>query len=235
MLPTYDVNEVFRKYAQSKYPMEEACGLVVDNKFVPIENVAEAKNISFSMPTDTWGKYENIQAILQGCDCPSTEDIECQIRTLVPWGICRVHREYVSNVYYFGTHDCIPPLLGREFRPGPSGTDMKGDCYALIKDWYWKKRNVELPEFPRNPEWWNNGQNLYEENFEKAGFYEISPEEVDVGDVFMCRLVNNVISHAGVLIEDGKILHHLTKRLSLREPAHRWRPAIVKWVRYDAS
>ena len=37
-----------------------------------------------------------------------------------------------------------PPLIGREFRHGASGSDDKGDCYALIKDWYFLEKGVKI-------------------------------------------------------------------------------------------
>jgi cell wall-associated NlpC family hydrolase len=100
------------------------------------------------------------------------------------------------------------------------------DCYTAIRKWYYQKRNIVLPNFPRDNEWWLN-KNLYLENFEKAGFKEINIEAISDGDVMLGCVNSDIINHGGIYLdnlEDGKglLYHHLPNRLSRREPANPW-------------
>lgn len=220
------------------YP-REGCGLIVDGRFVPIENTAEDAEYEFTMPADTVLRYPHIDAVIHshpdGPDCPSEADMRGQLAMAVPWGLCTVSADKdVSRPWYWGADEFTPPLVGREFRHGPSGSDGAGDCYALIRDWYRLERGVALPEFPRSDGWWNDGLDLYAEHFREAGFREIPASEARDGDVFFMKVLSSRENHAGILTGDSQlILHHLSGRLSREEPMGRWHKFIERWVRYE--
>lgn len=219
------------------YP-REGCGLVVDGRFVPVENVAEGAD-EFAMPADTVLRYPRIDAVIHshpdGPDCPSEADMRGQLAMDVPWGLCTVSADKdVSRPWYWGADEFTPPLVGREFRHGPSGSDGAGDCYALIRDWYRLERGAILPEFPRSDGWWNDGLNLYAEHFREAGFREIPASEARDGDVFFMKVLSSRENHAGIMTGGSQlILHHLSGRLSRQEPMGRWHKFIERWVRYE--
>ncbi len=219
------------------YP-REGCGLVVDGRFVPVENVAEEAD-EFAMPADTVLRYPRIDAVIHshpdGPDCPSEADMRGQLAMDVPWGLCTVSADKdVSRPWYWGADEFTPPLVGREFRHGPSGSDGAGDCYALIRDWYRLERGAILPEFPRSDGWWNDGLNLYAEHFREAGFREIPASEARDGDVFFMKVLSSRENHAGIMTGGSQlILHHLSGRLSRQEPMGRWHKFIERWVRYE--
>lgn len=220
------------------YP-REGCGLIVDGRFVPIENTAEDAEYEFTMPADTVLRYPHIDAVIHshpdGPDCPSEADMRGQLAMAVPWGLCTVSADKdVSRPWYWGADEFTPPLVGREFRHGPSGSDGAGDCYALIRDWYRLERGVALPEFPRSDGWWNDGLDLYAEHFREAGFREIPAAEARDGDVFFMKILSARENHAGIMTGDCQlILHHLSGRLSREEPMGRWHKFIERWVRYE--
>lgn len=219
------------------YP-REGCGLVVDGRFVPVENTAEGAD-EFAMPADTVLRYPRIDAVIHshpdGPDCPSEADMRGQLAMAVPWGLCTVSADKdVSRPWYWGADEFTPPLVGREFRHGPSGSDGAGDCYALIRDWYRLERGAILPEFPRSDGWWNDGLNLYADHFREAGFREIPASEARDGDVFFMKVLSSRENHAGIMTGGSQlILHHLSGRLSRQEPMGRWRKFIERWVRYE--
>jgi proteasome lid subunit RPN8/RPN11 len=225
--------EAMKRHAEEVYP-EEACGIITDKKrYVKIQNIAENPKEDFQMPGDVMAKY-TVAAIFHShpdaSDAPSENDMAVQIATDVPWALCSVRDGVASEPYLWGG-DIAVPLTGREFRHGPSGTDNKGDCYALVRDWYRQERGIELPEYPRSDGWWEKGGDMYAELFKDAGFEETS-DEPKPGDIAFMAIGATVENHAAVYVGDGMILHHLHGRFSRTEPAGRWRKMIRRWVRY---
>lgn len=103
----------------------------------------------------------------------------------------------------------LSKYLGREFVHGTT------DCYSLIRDFYKNEFNIELRDYARADFWWNNGQNLYMENFKKEGFYQLDDlEEPQFGDIFLIALGCSVASHGAIYIGENKILQHVQDHLS---------------------
>ena len=225
-------------HAAAEYP-KEACGIITaDEGYLPMLNVAEDPQEHFALPAAALEKLPGALAVVHshpdGPDAPSATDIAGQINSALPWGLCVVSSDRtVSKPFYWGDMLEPPPLIGREFRHGPSGTDGKGDCYALIRDWYRLEKGITLPDFPRDDAWWETGGDLYVAHFAEAGFVEIPAQQARDGDVFMMKVQSDRINHAGLLVDGEQlILHHLSGRLSRREPMGRWYKFIAKWVRY---
>ncbi|MFP2768023.1 Mov34/MPN/PAD-1 family protein [Oceanisphaera sp. KMM 10153] len=169
-------------------------------------------------------------------DCPSEADMRGQINTGVPWGIIATDGTGCTPIAWWGKGVDVPPLVGRGFRHGIT------DCYALIRDYYRTERGVTLPEYPRNWEWWLNGDDLYGEGFRSAGFVPIDARQAQPGDVWIAQVRSPVPNHGGVLLERGLALHHPCAsnpvdptRLSVREPIARWLPHIALWLRYEGD
>lgn len=139
---------------------------------------------------------------------PSQADLVACEASGLPWFIIGLPSEQWSYIEPTGY---IAPLVGRTWSHGVL------DCYAIIRDWYKQERNIELPDFHRSDEWWKRGENLYMENFEKAGFKEISQEELSYGDCILMTIGSSVPNHGALYLGDGVILHHVQNRLSTRE------------------
>lgn len=105
-------------------------------------------------------------------------------------------------------------LLGRKFVYG------KTDCYDLLRQFYIDNFGITLPNYARPKVFWENGLNLYYDKYAKNGFYPLSchPSEYQAGDVILCSIQSMVPNHVGVLVEGGKVLHHLWNRLSAVDP-----------------
>jgi cell wall-associated NlpC family hydrolase len=103
------------------------------------------------------------------------------------------------------------PLVGRQWSHGVL------DCYAIIRDWYKLERNIELLDFERRDEWWKIGENLYLDNFEKAGFRKTTLDKLQKGDVILMTINSPVPNHGAVYLGDNMILHHVHGRLSTRD------------------
>lgn len=218
-------------HALAEFPME-ACGVVVGDAYVPMENVAENPERDFTIAKRAYAKVaKKAQAILHshpnGDPWPTRCDMASQIATAKPWGVFSCNGETCSTIRLWGDGVEVAPLVGRDFVHGVS------DCYSLVRDYYRTARGLLLPEVPRDAEWWKAGLNLYTDHLEKEGFRAITPAEARPGDGFLCAIRAQTLNHAGVLVENDLILHHLQGRLSRREPLGPWRRHIQIWVRHD--
>lgn len=228
--------ESIRQHAMKMYP-HEMCGFVIDDEFVPVDNVHETPETDFRMPDEVIldGTLERATALVHSHtntnNYPTGRDIQGQISTAKMWGLVCASEDRCTQPLWWGPGVPIPPLIGRPFRNGPSGSDGMGDCYALIRDWFKLTHDITLKEFPRDLDWWLRGENLYLDNFQKAKFKVVQIPEP--GDVFIAQVIGKSPSHAGVLIDPGTILHHLSNRLSRRESVMPWRKYVHHWVRYD--
>jgi proteasome lid subunit RPN8/RPN11 len=238
-----------RQHALEEWP-RECCGFIgTDSRYHRMQNVSSSPEDSFNchqerLPHFLRGRIVAMlhshpypQETLYVSDYPqdfgpSEHDMKQQLADQLPWGIIATNGKITMYPVFWG--DDIPPvdLLGRQFRHGPTGTDGRGDCYALIKDTYSQKYGITLPEGPRSPNWWHNKQNLYIQNMERAGFKPIKKEEAREGDVFFAQVNASVPNHGGVLLNGGLVLHHLYNRTSRVEPLLGWRKHIVRWIRH---
>lgn len=222
-----------REHAVEAYP-NEAVGLVTEKGYVRCENRAVAPGCNFEIDASVLLDYENVITLIHshpdGDVAPSEADMRSQIAMDIPWGILSSTAEDCSDEpMWFGDSCPIPPLVGRLFLHGVT------DCYSLVRDYYRTQKGILLPEYPRDDEWWNSGQNLYEENFRQAGFvpFKGSEDELVPGDAFLCKFRSPVINHAGIYDGEGLILHHISGHVSVRSPLNIWRRSIEYWVRYE--
>lgn len=234
------VADAAKAHAERCYPLE-SCGIVVGDKYIACDNIAENPENQFKIARKVLSKHKNkVQAVIHShCDhayYPSKTDMQGQIDSQVPWGIVFVRKGTARNPFYWGDSLPITELIGRRFQHGIT------DCYSLVRDYYRLNNIVTLPEVPRDWEWWkHDGFNLYEENFEPFGFKVIDPSQVREGDAFIAQIGRTkVCNHAGVYVGNGLILHQLTgslayneTSLSVREPFNRWIKYIRYWVRYQ--
>lgn len=211
------ITEAFETHVASACP-QEACALVAvvkgRERLFPCRNTSATPERTFRIDPAEYAAVEDqgeIVALLHshpnGSANPSEADrIGCEASGL-PWFIVgwpsRVWKEIRPSGYE-------APLIGREFHHGAL------DCYALIRDYYRVERGIDLLDFERDDKWWHKGQNLYVENFGKAGFVVIA-DELQVGDVLLMQVGAEVTNHAAIYLGDDTILHHLYGRLSSRD------------------
>ena len=231
----------FTKHVLQDYP-REACGLLVDDLYIPCPNSSPDPYKHFRIDPLHYVKASalgTVKAVLHSHpydkfrspqwpkEWPSGPDMECWMKSDVPWGIVSTDGEGISQPVWLD-NSVIPPLEGREFIHGIN------DCYSLIRDWFKINKNITLPNFARGIEWWLAGKNLYDENFEQVGFYEIPIEEATIGDCVMMKAASPVTNHAAVIVGTNQIMHHLFNRLSGVDSLSKWNRCIVRAVRYGA-
>lgn len=211
----------------------QLCSFVVDpNFYIDAEKKGEVRAVLHSHP--------------KGPLFPSQADMEGQVATNVPWGIIALDEE--NGVYrtgeplLWGDQLPIQPLIGRLFMHGVS------DCYSLVRDTFrlgkdelraqeisdcWPFDPIVLPEVPRDDGWWEGDQDLYTDGLKLHGFKPIEASEARPGDGFLAKIRSEKYNHAGLLVDDNLIIHHLPNRLSRREPSGIWGRAAALWVRYE--
>ena len=240
------VIESIKQHAIKDYP-NESCGVVVksdDGEFVyrELPNLAAEPENTFEIDERLLiALGDKLAAVVHshpmGPDYPSQADMEQQVAWNVPFGIVSTDGVGCLPPFFWGDSVPIPPLIGRGFRHGVT------DCYAMVRDYYREKLNITLNEYPREWGWWQNGQSLYQDFFEREGFSRITPAEVREHDCFLAQIRSDTPNHAGVYVGGNLILHHLTSslgsdpaRISRREPVAGWAKFICGfWVRHESQ
>ncbi len=130
----------------------------------------------------------------------SEADRRLQVQSDLPWWlVCR--GRFISSAV------C---------RISPGGALSTADCYTLFRDAY-HLAGIEMPDFYREDDWWRNGQNLYLDNLEATGLYQVPLSAAQPGDVLLCCFGSSVPNHAAIYCGDGELLHHIPEQLSKRE------------------
>lgn len=224
-------------HARAEFP-KECCGLIVGGQYYPCTNIAPDPANQFEIdPAEFVALSElgEVGAIVHSHPNGNAEPSEVDRVQMglhgVDWVICG-YGIHADGAEYCDIKRHKPtayqsPLLGRGYYHGTQ------DCYSLVRDYYGRELGLELPDFARLDEWWENADNepLYEQNFEKAGFVAVNgtPQK---HDVILCRVGRtHHINHALVFVGNGKlqsentpdcvgdnlVLHHPHGRLSVRE------------------
>lgn len=203
------------EYAKKHFP-KEACGLVIIRKgrevFWPCKNISEYGNNFCIDPADYAAAEDEgeVTAIWHShCGIPpepsEADKVGCE-KSGLEWFIYATPMDKWNS---FKPSGFIAPLVGRQFVHGVV------DCYSLVRDWYQLEKGIILPDFDRKDDWWHKGENLYIENFKKAGFEET--DKLEPGCGIIMQIMSPVPNHAAVYLGSDLIIHHMFNRLSSRD------------------
>lgn len=226
--------QAIKAHALEAYPME-SCGMILDGTYVPCANMAADPNNEFKIdPAIIATAGETLQAIVHshpnGDPSPSAADMESQMDMNCIFGIVPCNEiEVTAEISWWGDFRLEQSLIGQTFLHGIN------DCYTVVRGYYWQTKGIKLPEIPRDVSWWEQGDNIYVENFIRCGFRVIQQNEVLQGDCFIGKVRSPVSNHGGVVLDRGIALHHLSNRLSRREPIARWAKYVTHWLRYEGQ
>ena len=229
---TDEIDAAARAHAVELFP-KEAAGIVINGQFEPLENLSETDEDDVLLSEADLLRVAEAQVFFHshpnGLGSPSAHDMTYQQQLGIPFVILALPD---ADMFAFGDQLAPAPLIGRGFRHGVQ------DCYGLMRDW-WRQRGVDLPDYPRDWSWWLKGQNLYQENFEAAGFQRIDPALAhQEGDVLLFNFNHKVPMHGGLVMPGGLMLHHAAgikavdpTRLSAMVPRIRYQPHISMALR----
>lgn len=220
------------EHARAEYP-REACGLLLEvegvEEYYPCQNLAKSNDF-FHMRTEDYIAAEErgkIVAVVHShpdstAKASAPDKAACEASGL-PWHIVSFPGLQWDTIIPSGYQ---APLIGREWCHGVF------DCYAIVRDWYKQVRGIELMNVSRSDNWWHNGEDLFRDNLEKAGFVYVD-DSPQVGDLILMQVLANVPNHSAIYLGDDIILHHLYNRLSCREAYQGyWRKHTVGVLRY---
>ncbi|WP_391528483.1 C40 family peptidase [Photorhabdus akhurstii] len=220
-------------HAESAYP-HECCGVIAQKsrveKYFPCRNLATEPEEQFHLdPVDyinaeDWG---TVTAIVHSHPDATTQPSEldkaqCDA-TELPWIIVSWPEGDLRTVQPRGEL----PLIGRPFVLGHT------DCWGLIMSYFKQEHDIALNDYRVDYHWWENSkENRYLDNWYECGFREFSGEP-KVGDMVIMQVSAPVANHAGILLSDNMLLHHMCGQLSQRVPyGGYWKERTVRVLRH---
>lgn len=224
-----DLQEVIKEYMKALYPFE-GCGLVVDGKFEPADNIHADPANHFRIDAREIARAgSRLQAIVHSHPdserAPTESDMRGQIASNVPWGIVQtLQGPQASNILWWGDSLPRPDLLGRIYISGVQ------DCWSLCRDHWTLHCGITIPDYPRNADLWRTGRSLYEENVETHAF-EVPLEEIKTHDIVLLKIRATCVNHGGIYLGNDQMLHHPFTRLSTIETLSPWGKYIHKVYR----
>ncbi len=208
--------EQIKVHTLACYP-EEMCGVLTEEAFIPIRNVAENPLKSFALEPESFAVLllrSNVKAIVHShcrnirvpeifdTRTPSLADLAGQKETKIPWLIVATEGLTVT-----------PPLeLPREPSRSYVGRQFiwfMNDCYTLIQDYYHFELNIDLPNHKANKDFKDlrNSEGLFDDFIEEYGFTDLRKEEVvQNGDIFLVDNAGQRRNHLAVY-HNGNLLH----------------------------
>lgn len=205
------------EHAKEEYP-KESCGLIVKEgrrkKYIRCSNKAEDKEEEFIISAEEYADAEDNGEILSVVHShpdhttqPSLRDRALCSAMEIPWVIVSYPEEDIRVIAPEKA-----PLEGRQFC---HGTDW--DCYGLIRDYYDQILNIKLNRYDHDSWWWEEGKDLYLDNFEKEGFYKVEDGSLLPHDVILMQIRSQTTNHGAIYLGDNTILHHCFGKLSKKD------------------
>lgn len=228
------------KHILKCYPNEGGGIVTSDNIFHPIDNVSETPLTGFEFhPREIAGvdvkcilhshPYDQHNPPPDDPRTPSKTDLIGQINTGVEWAIVVTEGENVTQPTFWGDYKHRPPLMEREF------IHSAQDCLAFMCDWQYREYGLELPMFPRNFDWFQEGEDHMEQQYEGWGFVDATHLPEAKGDVVFYRIQSKVVNHVGVITAPNRVAHQLFGRFPKSEPTAIWSKYIVKRIRHKTN
>jgi len=228
-------------YARQAAP-QEACALLIkkNNRWQPekLANLAANPETSFAVDSAEIERLQDGREAMFfhshpfGPGYPSLADMHGFMAGNMDWLIADIS---VQPAQFFTLgHHRNTDLHRRPFRHGVT------DCYSLIRDYYHQVFKLDLPEYARGWQWWSEGQNLYRDQFQSAGFFQLGEgDPLQKGDIALMRLRAHCVNHAAIWCGEGLLFHHLASghgydphRQPQYDPAERFAPFIEGWLRH---
>ena len=204
---------------------KESCGLLIDikgkEKYYPCKNLSNWANQCFIIDPDDYAKAEDTGDILAVIHShPTTPPVASQADMIgceqsgKIWHIVNPKTEQWG---FYKPSGYKPPLIGRHWVWGVT------DCWALVRDWYKQEKSINLKDWERPITLEDfNKDPMFDRCALKTGFRQLrSEEQLQNGDLLFMSILATGLNHVAIFL-DGDVLHHLTDRLSCKEPYNQW-------------
>lgn len=231
-----------KEHLRSCYP-NEGCGVVINEQFYPLPNIAQHPRSSFVMHAEDLALLQDANGPLEAIvhshpdasPLPSDADKVHAEEYGVEWFIASVSAQEITEFHSFKPNGYVAPLIGRQFSYGTL------DCYALVRDYYKQELGIDIPDFDRgNDHWWKDKDSSFDpftEQFELAGFREVNRRAIQPGDAILLQILstNGRVNHCGVYLGNNQFLHHLEGKLSRKDVyGGYWMECTQKVVRHQS-
>lgn len=237
------VTDKIKEHAVREYP-KESCGVIVDNDYIPCENLHPEPYKAFRIDPGFTSELiiaGKLQAIVHshpdGPDHPSEADAQAQIDMDLIWGIVPVFGDgdtatHANPIVWWGDQLPTPPLLGRKF------IWHVFHCYQLYRDWWWVNRGIRFALYPCSVDFIDEGRNPFVEHVERTHHVNLGkPQitELEIGDMVLGRLRGRYPNHCGIYVGNDTFLHHPSGGASCEASLLRWWPRIDLVFRHDGT
>lgn len=177
---------------------------------------------------------------------PSSTDLQTHFRFALPGKIYHVDGENVSKPIIFNDEKRIRPLVGRQFVHNAT------DCWELVRDalrlMRYEKWTIQtaldhksvinakfacfISNVVRSPNWFAEGDPLFERSWKSLGFVEVPIEDLTFGDALLMQIYSpDRISHIGLYVGYNQILHHMPGQLSRVDKYQIYHSRVKKVIR----
>ena len=204
---------------------KESVGLLLNvrgkERYYPCRNLSMTAHQCFILDPEDYVKADNLGDIVAVVHShPTTPAIASQADKVsceqsgLPWHIVNPKTKQWG---YYEPQGYEAPLLGRQWVWGVT------DCWSLVRDYYKQEKGIKLKDYERpiTPEEFMKDP-LFESYAWRTGFRELRPDEkLQAGDILLMSILDSTLNHVAIFLGD-EVLHHLTDRLSCREPYSPW-------------
>lgn len=202
-----------------EHPRQEVCGLVVARgskcRVIRASNLAENPERDFDLDPRAWLEVATDEDVLgiyhshpNGPAIPSAADLASCEATGLRWYIVSPGSGGYTS---FEPSGYEAPYEGRPYVYGVH------DCYAIVRDWFKREHGIALDPIDSENYWWERGESLFLDNFEKQGFIQVLGEVPRKSDLSLIQISGPCPNHIVVHTGRGTILHHIANRLSCEE------------------
>lgn len=103
-------------------------------------------------------------------------------------------------------------LEGRRYEWG------KHDCFSIARDFYRDNFQIEIRDYARPENFWEQDLDLWGDHFRKEGFETVDGRP-QIADGFLIAMSDKPFAtHCAIYVGANKILHHFTDQLSVAIP-----------------
>lgn len=206
-----------KSHAEQAAPLE-CCGLLLALHdavgYWPCRNLSNSPN-RFELHPNDYSEASDTGTIIavvhshvgQSADASEADRVGCEHSGL-PWVIYSLTENTVNIIKPVGLKY---GLLQRPYIYGVY------DCATLVVDYYRQNLGIALPNHKRYEAcFWEKGLCL-SDKYRELGFIDVPHTEAILPhDVLLIQIRSQTANHSAIYLGDGRIMHHLEKRLSER-------------------
>lgn len=231
MRPTADQIAAALAHAEECQP-RESCGVIAVGEYVRLRNVVTDHD-AFALDMREFhaiSKRARIDAVVHshvnGPPIASEADRASCERIGLPFVIVSWPTGKAATIEPCGWR---APLVGRQWAWGSL------DCFTLVRDALDAFAGIRLPDYDRDWEFWDRGDDVVGRAVAGSGFVVLPPgSQPRHLDVMGMRFRSRVVNHLGVFLAPDKLLHQLLGQLSVRDQySGVWRQATVLHLRHE--